>query len=40
LAVLEEFLTFLKDADLDTPILRQAESEYAKLQWFLATFAW
>jgi eukaryotic-like serine/threonine-protein kinase len=28
----EDFLTLWKDADPDTPILRDAKAEYAKLQ--------
>jgi hypothetical protein len=28
----QDFLTLSKDADLDIPILKQAEAEYAKLQ--------
>jgi hypothetical protein len=28
----EDFLTLWKDADPDTPILKQAKAEYAKLQ--------
>jgi len=32
LAAYKDFLTLWKDADSDIPILRQAKSEYAKLQ--------
>jgi len=32
LAVYQDFLTVLKDADPDIPILRQAKAEYVKLQ--------
>jgi hypothetical protein len=31
-AAYQDFLTLWKDADPDIPILRQAESEYAKLR--------
>jgi len=31
-AAYQDFLTLWKDADPDTPILKQAEAEYAKLQ--------
>ena len=29
---IQDFLTLLKDADPDIPILKQAQAEYAKLQ--------
>ena len=32
-AAYQDFLTLWKDADPDIPILKQAKSEYAKLQW-------
>jgi tetratricopeptide (TPR) repeat protein len=32
LAAYKDFLTLWKDADLDIPILKEAKSEYAKLQ--------
>jgi len=32
LAAYQDFLTLWKDADADTPILKQAKAEYAKLQ--------
>ena len=31
-SVYQDFLTLWKDADPDIPILRQAQTEYAKLQ--------
>jgi eukaryotic-like serine/threonine-protein kinase len=33
-AAYQDFLTLWKDADPDTPILQQAQAEYAKLQAF------
>jgi hypothetical protein len=32
-ATYQDFLTLWKDADSDIPILKQAQPEYAKLQW-------
>jgi eukaryotic-like serine/threonine-protein kinase len=32
LAAYQDFLALWKDADPDTPILKQAKAEYAKLQ--------
>jgi hypothetical protein len=29
----QESLTLRKDVDADIPVLKQAKSEYAKLQW-------
>ena len=38
LAAYKDFLTLWKDADPDTPILKEAKAEYEKLQQLIANF--